>query len=87
MKNNLLSFLLGGFIFVSIGAGTVVSVMTIKPATPKSTVIFYSDNPEETISKTNYYLRQGYVFKSSNSILNSKYRETEMETIVVMEKY
>jgi hypothetical protein len=87
MKKNFVSFLLGGFIFLSIGAGTIATVMTIKPSVPKSTVIFYCDNPEETVAKTRQYIKQGYIVKFSNSVVNSFYRETKMETIIILEKY
>ena len=76
MKNQLVTFLLGGFVFISFAAATT-NIMTVKPASPKAVVCFRFMNCEEFRP----YLKQGYRIK-----IISKGDEWESGT-VVMEKY
>ncbi len=78
---NILYFLLGIFLVVLTSASTAVvtaNVMTIKPATPKATIIFYEYNPNLVPGRARPYLKQGYVLKS---VYGDRFK------IVVLEKY
>lgn len=86
MKKQILSFLLGGFTFLCIGAGVATSteILTVKPATPKYIYINeFSDYEEFKTSLTVKY-KQGYILKSHSHIVTSNgyWRWT-----IVMEKY
>lgn len=72
MKNNILAFLLGGFVFISFAMSTT-NLMTVKPAIPKSTV-FINDR---TVVKD--YIRAGYVVKTVGG--------GDYHRVYVMEKY
>jgi hypothetical protein len=82
---NLFYFLLGISLIVLTSA-TTVSVMTVKPATPKSIATFVGD-----INQCSKYIREysqrGYVvkFMSQSQGQYSGYDETRC--LVVMEKY
>lgn len=52
--------------------------MTIKPATPKATIVFYEYNPNLVPGRVRPYLKQGYVLKS---VYGDRFQ------IVVLEKY
>lgn len=67
-----------GVCLVVLTSATTVSVMTIKPATPKQTIVFYEYYPQNIPKITYPYLRKGYVLKAI-------YGDTFQ--IVVMEKY
>ncbi len=46
--------------FVALISATTVSIMTVKPQLPKSTILFRTNGTEEV----NKYLRQGYIIKT-----------------------
>ena len=82
MKNNILIFLLGVFVTISIAATVPnTGLLTIKPVTPKSVISFYGyrASPEEVVNKINKYSKYGYVVKE---MVGSDYTY-----IIVMEKY
>ena len=82
MKNNILIFLLGVFVTISIAATVPnTELLTFKPATPKSVISFYGYkvSPEEVVNKINKYSKYGYVVKE---MVGSDYTY-----IIVMEKY
>ncbi|HSE99755.1 MAG TPA: hypothetical protein VLA48_02575 [Nitrososphaeraceae archaeon] len=74
------TFLLGGLVFISFAAATT-NIMTVKPATPKSTVSFwgYRGDPSPITAKINKYSSQGYIVKGMVG--------SDWTYIVVMEKY
>ena len=74
---NLFYFILGISLITLISA-TTVSVMTIKPETPKSTVVFYEHNYKNIPKRVDPYLKKGYIIKA---IYVERYQ------IVVLEKY
>jgi hypothetical protein len=74
---NIFYFILGICLIVLTSA-TTVSVMTIKPATPISTVVFYEYSPQVIPKKINPYLKKGYVVKA---VYGDRFQ------IVVLEKY
>jgi len=86
MKKQLLSFLLGGFVFVCVAAGTT-DIMTVKPATPKQTVVkeframFGLENDVAKYVKEK--VKEGYIVKSV-MIWDD---ETWSKGVIVMEKY
>ena len=82
MKNNILIFLLGIFVTISIAATVPnTGLLTVKPATPKSVISFYGyrASPESVVDKINKYSKYGYVVKE---MVGSDYTY-----IIVMEKY
>ena len=82
MKNNILLFLLGIFVTISIAATIPnTGLLTIKPATPKSVISFYGYRayPESVVDKINKYSNYGYIVKE---MVGSDY-----SYIIVMEKY
>lgn len=87
MKKQILSFVLGGFTFLCIGAGvaTTTDVLTVKPAMPKSIVHqefdSYSDLNKIVASKT----KDGYIVKSI--VTNSSSYTSHYNGFIVMEKY
>jgi len=76
---NAVYFIAGILFTVLISAGTI-SVMTIKPATPK-VVFALSCSPEIANGYVNNYVSKGYVFKSFSG--SDKYGYG----LLVMEKY
>lgn len=80
---NLFYFVLG-LCLVILTSATTVSVMTVKPATPKVVVTYYGDNPKEFISK---YSKMGYIFKHSSQSQGSNSTSYWVHCLVVMEKY
>ena len=74
---NLFYFILGISLITLISA-TTVSVMTIKPATPKSTVVFYEYDHKDIPKRVYPYLEKGYIIKA---MYGDRYQ------IVVLEKY
>jgi hypothetical protein len=88
MKNNILIFLLGVFVTISIAATVPnTGLLTVKPAIPKSVII----KPIRTMSGieiiiTNYVksmVSQGYIVKSISIIDDENFSKG----VVVMEKY
>lgn len=76
MKNTFYFIL--GICLIVLTSATTVSVMTVKPATPKQTIVFYEYSTQDIPKRTYPYLRKGYVLKA---IYGDRYQ------IVVMEKY
>ena len=73
MKNFIL-----GCLFIILTSATVIKteLLTIKPATPKSVVTYYGQEPKLFTDK---WSSKGYVFKHSHGIHSYSY--------IVMEKY
>jgi hypothetical protein len=72
-----------GIVIVILTSATTVSVMTVKPAKPKGTIVFTIDYGQRSVKEAiNNYIRQGYIVKSVAG--TSRYEDT---WIVVMEKY
>lgn len=65
MKTNILYFLLGILITISVAAGVNNGgLITIKPSTPKSTVVFGGfDNEKAIIQGIRNYAAKGYILK------------------------
>lgn len=84
MKNTFYFIL--GVALVILTSATTVSVVTVKPATPKSIIVksfkyqYYPNKQEEYIRNM---LRKGWVLKSS-SLAGTQY---QIHGIVVLEKY
>lgn len=70
-----------GLCLVILTSATTASVMTVKPATPKSVVAFYEirSNGDLLTRKINNYISKGYVYKHGFG--------SDYHMIVVMEKY
>lgn len=81
MKN--LIYFFAGIILVTLVSATTVSVMTIKPETPKGIVVFSGDD-DYCKSTTIYYSKKGYIFKHSSQSA-SKYGNPTI--FVIMEKF
>lgn len=82
MKNTILGLFLALVLIVGTSA-TTVSIMTIKPALPKSTVVFSTEyGVDDCVRNIKTYLNKGYAVKSvaGTTIYGSTW-------IVVMEKY
>lgn len=78
MKSIML-ILLGVFITISFAAGVSGGdFITIKPATPKSTVIL-KGYPKELQDDSTKYLQQGYIIKDVSVAMNTG--------IMILEKY
>lgn len=83
INNIILGFMLALFLIIGTSA-TTISVMTVKPAVPKSTIIksftqmFKVHNTVEQF--TNFYVKKGYVIKSIISV-------DKGSMIVILEKY
>ena len=81
MKNNILIFLLGIFVTISIAASIPnTGLLTVKPATPKSVfvTVTYNSEAEKYIKE---YVKKGYIFKSFNAPGTNNYG------VLVLEKY
>jgi hypothetical protein len=78
---HLFHFLLG-VMFVALISATTVSIMTVRPATPKSVLVFGADSQNSCVNSIKEYVKQGYIVKSVAG--TSQYG---MSWIVVMEKY
>lgn len=77
MKNNILIFLLGVFVTISIAAtSSNTGLLTGKPAKPISTLVLYN---RDYLNWQNY-IYQGYQIKSASVGSHGGY-------IIVMEKY
>ena len=77
MKNNILIFLLGVFVTISIAATVPnTGLLTVKPAKPRSTLVLYN---RDYMNWKNY-IYQGYQVKSASAGTDGGY-------IIVMEKY
>jgi hypothetical protein len=78
MKNTLLGFFLAVILIIGT-ASTTISIMTVKPALPVSTVCFRTNYTSDMPPLILKYTSKGYIVKS---LATSNYA-----TIVVMEKY
>ena len=76
---NLFYFVLG-LCLIILTSATTVSVMTIKPETPKSTVVEITRYKEDTKKFTSLYIKKGYVIKSANGDGSGNW-------LIIMEKY
>ena len=63
-------------------SATTATIMTVKPAVPKSIITFYYDNPKDIQININKYIKNGYIIKIIAA--NGDYHKTYF---VVMEKY
>lgn len=81
MRNFILGCL---FVLLTSATLTKTDLLTIKPATPKSVVTYYGDNPKEFISK---YTKMGYIFKHSSQSQGSENGSYWVTCLIVMEKY
>ena len=82
MKNNILIFLLGVFVTISIAATIPnTGLITFKPATPKSVIVLQSSlgTMDDTQSRILSCTKQGYIVRSTVGV-NSK-------SFIIMEKY
>lgn len=82
---NVFYFLLGIALIVLTSA-TTVSVMTVKPATPKS-VMTYVGNINNCSKQIRLYSQRGYVVKFMTQSQGSGYGYEDTRCLVVMEKY
>ena len=65
MKNNILIFLLGIFVTISIAATVPnTELLTIKPAIPKATIVVSGWATSELNNNMKPYLKAGYVVKN-----------------------
>ena len=63
-------------------SATTATIMTVKPAVPKSIITFCYDNPKDIQININKYIKNGYIIKIIAA--NGDYHESYF---VVMEKY
>lgn len=76
-----------GITLIMLTSATTVSVMTVKPAKPKLTLVksFWSENNSEQVAEyIKNKIKNGYILKSIEGANDGKYHST---WIVVMEKY
>jgi len=86
MKNQILTFLLGIFITVSL-ASTTSNLLTVKPASPKYIIVqpFPREDNSVVVSKfINKKIKEGWLLKE---VEGANYSEGFSTWIVVMEKY
>jgi len=79
MKN--LIYFIAGVLFITLISATTVSIMTVKPQTPKSTLVFMV-NSHKAPELIKGYIKQGYIVKALSI---SDY--ADFQALVVMEKY
>lgn len=82
---NIFYFLLGIALIVLTSAATV-SVMTVKPATPKSVTSFVG-NTKQCSKHIMEYSKRGYVVKFMTQSQGSYNEYNQTRCLVVMEKY
>jgi hypothetical protein len=81
MKNTI--YFIAGILFTALISAGTISVMTVKPATPKGVIVLTTDIGSSTIeADIKEYVRKGYILKSLAG--NSKHGGS---WIAVMEKY
>lgn len=85
MKNKILTFLLGGLVFISLAASTT-NFMTVKPAKPVS-VLTYWGTVSDCQRKIIEYSNKGYVFKHSSQSQGAANGQSWTTCLIVMEKY
>lgn len=87
MKTKILSFILGGFTFLCVGAGVATStdILTVKPAVPKS--VYHSEfgNYSELNRIISSKTKDGYLVKNWSVTFNDYGRVKQ--GFIVMEKY
>ena len=80
-------YFIAGILFVTLISATTVSIMTVKPAIPKATIVKYFDNDYDFVEELPKFIKQkikeGYIVKTV-SISSRRY---ERNAIVVLEKY
>jgi hypothetical protein len=82
MKNQILPFLLGVFVMISIAAGSIATnLVTIKPATPKLFYVCVLRGEETIAQRIRAKMKEGYV------VDKMMYSHYEAQTILVMVKY
>ena len=82
MKNNILIFLLGIFVTISIAATVPnTGLLTIKPAIPKATIVLIDNNDIKIKNNINYYLKQGYIVSKLGTLPNYS------QVVIILEKY
>lgn len=81
MKGKLIGFGLGLMVFMLISSTVVTrELITVKPQTPKSTVIIYHNSIIEVRDKAFSYTRRGYIIKTMAVSKSGN-------VIIVLEKY
>lgn len=83
MKNALLGFLIAIVLFGTIATTVPNQLLTIKPATPKTTVVSKAIDQDGVQDYVKIYLKQGFVIKN----IFRPGGEATGWCIVVMEKY
>jgi hypothetical protein len=80
MKNNILLFLLGIFVTISIAATVPnTGLLTVKPAIPKATIVVSGWATSELNNNIKPYLKAGYIVKNVAAGDGAR--------VVVLEKY
>lgn len=78
-----ITYFIAGILFIALISATTISVMTVKPATPKGVVVLTSDSGISDIELSiKEYVKKGYIVKSVAG--TSQYG---MSWIAIMEKY
>ena len=77
MKN--LFYFIAGVLFITLISATTVSIMTVKPAIPKATIVVSGWNASELNNNMKPYLKAGYIVKNLSAGDGAR--------VVVMEKY
>ena len=86
MKQNLVYFLLGVFVIISIAATPIVSnLFTIKPATPTSVFSKSYDSTYDMVSDIRIYSSKGYIVKTSYTVALDSHGARVC--VLIMEKY
>jgi len=84
MKSNIAFFLLGIFLVILTSA-TTVSIMTVKPATPKNVLCFIG-NPVELQNRILTWTQKGFIVKTGLTTSQGSSGRYEVG-LIVMEKY
>ena len=77
MKN--LFYFIAGVLFITLISATTVSIMTVKPAIPKATIVVGGWATSELNNNMKPYLKAGYIVKNLSAGDGAR--------VVVMEKY
>ena len=90
MKNNKilknLFYVLLGISIIILTSATTVSVMTVKPATPKS-IMTYTGNTNQCSQKIIEFSKKGYIMKFGTQSQGQYNGYTYTTCLIVMEKY
>ncbi len=80
-----LGYFFGGILFMTLISATTVSLMTIKPAKPTSTVIktFKDSQIYDVDDFVKWWVKRGFIVKS----ITLAERQGDKDCIVVLEKY